>query len=90
MKKEIKKIFKDIYKDKRLLAIQLNGFSHKVFYDNGSHESNVFIEEHSSYLSECERNGRFTIQAKTLFQKFPHYMYQGNAKEIVFIKPNER
>lgn len=90
MKTAIKKIFKDIYKGKRLLAIQLNGFSHKVFYDNGNDESDVFIEEHSSHLSECERNGRFTKEAKALLQGFAHYMYQGNAKEIIFIQPDKR
>jgi len=90
MKKEIKKAFKDIYKGKRLLAIQLNGFSHKVFYDNGNSESDVFIEEHSAHLSDSERNGRFTKEAQAFLSSFPHYMYQGNAKEIIFVKPEER
>ena len=83
--------FKDLFPESRLLAIQLNGFSHKAYFDNGNKQSGIQSYEYSNYLSNCEikdltTNGKF----KELFSGFSHYSYQNNAVEIVYITPDKR
>lgn len=90
MKNEMEKLFKELYEGKRILAIQLNGFSHKVFYDSGTTNSDVIIEEHSGYLSEYERTGRFTPKVQKLFDGIGHLSYQNNPVEIVYVNPEDR
>lgn len=85
-KQEIQKNFKEIYKGKRLLAVQLNGFSHKVFYDNGTKDSKVIVEEYSPWI-KTERDNENT---KKLLQWYSTYEYKGNPKEIVYVNPEER
>jgi len=48
MKKEMLAKFKELYKGKRLLAVQLNGFNHTIFYDNGKTDSEIDIERYSA------------------------------------------
>lgn len=86
MKTELKKKFKLLYPNKRLLAIQLNGFSHKVFYDEGTAESHVQTDE----FSGCMPEGNWKIEATKLFNGIGHNSYQGNAKEYVYINPTQR
>lgn len=86
MKRELKKDFKDLYPGKRLLAVQLNGFSHKLFYDNGSADSSVIVEEYSPWTN-MERQ---TKEIELLLGSFSTYTYKGNPKEIVYITPEER
>lgn len=86
MKKELKVLFKEIYPEKRLLAIQLNGFSHKVFYDDGKRSSAVQVDEYSAYTL-CERQA---VNVLNLLGSIPHYPYKGDPKEIVYISPDQR
>jgi len=86
IKKEIQENFNKIYKSKRLLAVQLNGFSHKVFYDKGLKDSDVIIEEYSPWA----KMQRHTDNAKSLLQWYSTYDYKRNPKEIVYINPKER
>jgi len=90
-KQTFKTRFKDLFPELRLLAIQLNGFSHKAYFDNGNKQSGIQSYEFSNYLSSCEIkdltiNGKF----KELFSGFSHYSYQKNPVEIVYILPNKR
>jgi hypothetical protein len=83
--------FKELFPESRLLAIQLNGFTHTAYFDNGNKQSGIQSYAFSNYLSNCEikdltTNGKF----KELFSGFSHYSYQNNATEIVYILPNER
>lgn len=85
--------FEKNYKDKglRLLAIQLNGFSHKVFFDRGSKRDPVEVAEWSGYASASELEGYRNVDiAETMLSDIPHYTYQNNATEILYLKPNER
>ena len=86
MKAKLKKAFKLAYPEKRLLAIQLNGFSHKVFYDSGTKDSCVKCDEYSG----CMPEGRWSGGASLLFAGIGHNQYQGNAQEIVYVLPERR
>lgn len=86
MKKDLRELFKKLYPKKRLLAIQLNGFSHKVFYDDGNRSSGVQVDEYSAYTT-C---GRETSQVAELLSNIPHHAYQGNPKEILYLTPDQR
>ena len=85
-KDEIQKTFNTIYPDKRLLALHLNGFSHAVIFDDGTQDSEIQAESYSGYAPEQP----WSPKAKQLLEGIPHYTYQNNAKEIVFIGKNER
>lgn len=86
MKKELKELFKKLYPKKRLLAIQLNGFTHKVFYDNGRGTVGIQIEEYSQYVT-CERE---TSQTKELLGNISHLAYKGDPLEIIYLAPDQR
>ncbi len=86
MKARLKKLFKKAYPKNRLLAIQLNGFSHKVFFDEGTKESQVKCDEWSG----CMPEGGWSSRASTLFAGIGHSGYQNNAQEIVYLNPEER
>lgn len=90
MSKEIKSLlverFDTLYPGKRLLAVQLNGFSHSVFYDSGDGEDDIIVDRVSFYAPEMS----FSNEARKMFDGFGHGVYQNNAKEYVWIKPDER
>lgn len=92
-KKELLKRFNDNFKAQglRLLAIQLNGFSHKVFYDRGSNSDAIEIAEFSGYASSSEivKFRNYEIAA-IMVADIPHYCYQGNPKEIIYLNPSQR
>ena len=73
-------------KGARLLAVQLNGFSHKAFIDAGSKSSPVQCLEYSG----CMPEGRFPALARDLFHDIGHAGYQGAPEEIVYILPVNR
>lgn len=79
----LKKRFKELFPQYRLLAIQLNGFSHSVFYDEGSKHSPVETMEYSVYVPSGAK-------LSELFNGFFNYAYQGNPKEYVYVLPTER
>lgn len=86
IKKEIQENFNKLYKSKRLLAVQLNGFSHKVFYDNGTKDSVIIVDEYSPWT----KMQRQTDNAKSLLQWYSTYEYKRNPKEIIYINKEER
>jgi hypothetical protein len=93
IKKDLKERFEslEMFRNKRLLAIQLNGFSHSVFYDSGKTDSQVEIENYSGYTSQGIDSGfDNNNKLKDLFSGLPNYAFQNNAKEIVYIAPNKR
>lgn len=85
-KQELQARFKELYPSKRLLAIQLNGFNHTVFFDGGHESDPVTVERYSPY-SEVSSQSK---QSKALFEGYPTYTYQNNAVEYVYILPEER
>jgi hypothetical protein len=86
MKKHLEERFAELYPKKRLLAVQLNGFTHSVFYDNGRKNSDVQIDRMSFYAPEQS----WSEQALQLFEGISHNDYQNNAEEIVWVKPSDR
>lgn len=86
LKKTLKQRFKELYPGKRLLAIQLNGFSHRVFFDSKTSASNIECQDYSG----CMPEGHWPASAILLFEGIGHAGYQNNAKELLYILPNER
>ena len=69
---------------KRLLAVQLNGWYHTVFYDKGTASSEVSKERYGGYYDAS------TANAKLLFKGFLNMNYKQDPLELVFVFPNER
>lgn len=90
MKRELKKAFKELYPNHRILAVQLNGFDHKVFFDAGTKDSAVQVEYHNPHLSTFEHLQKHTDRAKKLLQAYPTYAYKNSVKEIMYVLPSER
>jgi hypothetical protein len=87
MKTKLKKRFKEIYgKELRLLAVQLDGFSHRVVYDNGEADSNVNFDE----FSGCMTEGNWSSKSVGFFKDIGHSAYQGNPTEYIYLEPNQR
>ena len=85
-KKTLKEKFKSIYGKKfRLLAVQLDGFSHRLVFDSGKNSNIIFHE-----FSHCMPEGNWSNEAKNFFADIPNYQYQNNAKEIIFVNPEKR
>lgn len=70
----------------RLLAVQLNGFSHKVFFDYGSAGTEVVCQNYSG----CMPENPGPASAQYLFKDVAHQCYQGQPKEIIYILPKDR
>ncbi len=84
-KVKLKQKFKKIYpKQARLLAIQLDGFSHSVILDSGKGTEIRFDR-----FSHCMPEGDWSSQAAAFFSDIPNAIYQSNAQEIVFVQPGK-
>lgn len=90
-KNDLKATFQDrfskLYPNKRLLAVQLNGFNHTIFADDGTGEGEVEIIRHNPNAPE---QGQLTPESTKFFEGYPTYQYQGNPKEILYVHPNKR
>lgn len=92
MKKEFKETFSRIYKGCELYAIQLNGFTHTIYYKDANKKKHVAVYSGCApeqYEAETEySDGVFrsmnTDKSKMLFLRHGHHQYQHNAKELVF------
>ena len=72
----------------RLLAVQLDGFTHRVIFDFGKN-----TKIHS--LSYCGYMALYPVwdltdALRTFFEGYGHLCYKHNAKEIVYISPERR
>lgn len=86
-KNDMKKVFKELYQGKRLLAVQLNGFHHTILFDNGETHGKIDIDRFSYYTNMG------TDKAKKFFEtlKLNHHInFKHDPKEFVFVNPNER
>ena len=80
----IQQRFNEVFGDKyRLLAVHLDGFSHSVIYDEGTKDSTVYSKHSSGYT-------KIDDQAFEVLGQIPHYQYQNNAQEILYITPAKR
>ena len=85
-KTELKRLFKnrftELYPDKRLLAIQLDGFTHRVFYND--HKNGVIkVLTYSTYTVFDPANNE---KLEALFDGFPHYIYKHNSIGLIYVK----
>lgn len=71
---------------KRILAVRLDGFSHKCFYDSRDKNRRVECAEYSG----CMPEGRFPELARALFHDIGHAGYQNAPREIVYVLPSNR
>ena len=97
MKENLKKRFNEIYKGCELYAVQLNGFSHKIFYKDNENKKHIDTfsacspeQKSETHLSQDNIYRSFNdTKAQALLSPYAHYEYQGRAKEIVFKNVNE-
>ena len=93
--------FQKHFPGKRLLCIQLDGFSHRVIYDDvpktpKAHAVEVsFCCSEEEWLSYChDDEKRAEAKAARAFLKeighTSHACYQNNATEIIYVRPEER
>lgn len=97
---ELKERFSRLYKGV-LYAIHLDGFTHTVFwkdYDGKRHIDAVsgyapeqYEESHEAYNQRGQKGYiSFNLdKTKVLFMGYPHYTYQGNAKEYLYMPHEE-
>lgn len=91
MKEEFAKRFKKEFPKLRLLAVQLNGFSHRVVCDDKKASTKPLYLEFSWHLSPCEYSDKeLYTKLNHIFSGVGHSSYQGNAQEIVYVLPHER
>lgn len=84
LKQFLQEQFDQVFGEKyRLLAVQLDGFSHAVIYDEGTKDSPIHRKSSSAYTIIDE-------QAFEMLGQIPHYKYQNNAQEIIYITPLNR
>ena len=93
-KAQFKKDFEKVFKGCKLYCLQLNGFSHTIFYKDSKGYKHIGV--YSGYASPCECDDEETLyddnvyrsystqQLKELLGNFGHWCYQHNAKEIIF------
>lgn len=86
MRDKLLERFNKLYPKKRLLAIELNGFSHIVYYDNGKGTDAI---EHDSYSYNMPE-GNWTENSKMLFASIGHIQYQNNAEQLIYVDIQER
>lgn len=95
------KRFQERFPGKRLLCIQLDGFSHRIIYDDvpktpKAHSIDVSFcmsdAEELHYARSSEEAER--IKAARSFLRSigldVHYPYQNNPKEIIYVMPEDR
>lgn len=87
MKEKVLQAFKNIYKDKRLLAVQLNGFNHSIFYDSGDAESEVQVDRYSLYTKMGTEDAQRFFKDLSLDH---HHNFKHEPKEFLFLRPEER
>ena len=85
-KELLKSRFEKLYPNKRLLAIQLNGFTHTIFYDNGKAGEKVQVARYTNYAPE----DKTLLPLGEMFAGYPNINYQSKSKEIVYVDPDKR
>jgi len=71
---------------KRLLAIQLNGFNHTIFFDSGTRDSGVEVIRFSNYAPENNK----LVPLTGMFDGYPNHSYQGSPVEFLYVRQEDR
>jgi len=99
--RKILKSFEKLFPNKRLLAIQLDGFSHHVVYDDIPRDIKAHSLEISFYMGVAEESvycrdpeKKALLKAARQFLQdngFAHHLdFQNNPMEIIFVDPEDR
>ena len=96
IKKEFKERWNRLFPNKRLLAVQLNGFTHSIYYDEKSPRAKVVKGEckkleYTDCMSKAEAKlyGMNDDNVVEFFVGYPNSQYQNNAIEIVYVMPKD-
>lgn len=94
IKKEFKERWNKLFPGKRLLAVQLNGFTHSIFYDEKSPRAKVgeyrqLVYSDCMSMGEAKSYGMNEDNVVEFFKGYPNYQCQGNAMEIVYVMPKD-
>jgi hypothetical protein len=95
------KAFQKFFPGKRLLALCLDGFSHRVIYDDVPKTPKAHAVYVSFYMGEAEEmsyaktdEDRAKLKAArgflTAIGLNTHVSFQGNPKEIIYVNPEDR
>lgn len=76
------------YDDLRLLAVQLDGFTHRVIFDFGKN-TKIHALSYSVYTRIYDSQILTEVLA-TFFEGYGHLCYKHNHKEIIYILPDDR
>lgn len=82
--------FDELMPNHRLLAIQLDGFSHKAYYDSGTADSTIQVLRYSGCTPEQVDEHFNQPNAIKLLCSEPHYIYQNQPIEIIYVDIKER
>ena len=94
--------FAKYFPKKRLLALQLNGFSHRILFDDSPRTEDEYHAVEISFcmgeaeeLAYCDSDEqREQVKAGRAFLKAigynNHAYYQGNPTEVIYVEPEER
>lgn len=96
MKKELLERFNRLYKECTLYCVQLDGFSHALYYKdlNGQRHHDGYTayapEQYEEDRERYTKDGKMVIfswnkdRTKAFFLGYPHFSFQNNAQEIIF------
>ena len=101
-KARLESLFRSKFPDKRLLALQLDGFSHRVIYDDvprtpKAHAVDVSfcmgqIEE-IEHAKACGKDVRALWRMREFLEEAgygSHWQYQNNPTEVILVEPEDR
>lgn len=77
--------------DRRVLAVQLNGFTHTIFFDNNKKDAKRAPRSiRALTYSDCFNSAEAQVynintELKEVFTGYPNSAYQGNAVEFVYV-----
>lgn len=101
-KEKLEKLFAERFPGKRLLAIQLDGFSHTVVYDDGTPNGRPSRVDVSFCMGEAEsvaheRGAGRDVDTYLRMRSFldeagygVHVYYQGHPQEVILVEPWQR
>lgn len=73
----------------RLLAVQLDGFTHRIILDAGV-GTEIMTLTYSAYMKIYDYPEELEIALKVFFSRLPHYEYKYNPTEVIFISATDR
>lgn len=101
-KARLESLFHSKFPDKRLLALQLDGFSHRVIYDDVPRTPKAHAVDISFCMGQIEEiehakargdDVRVVWRMREFLEEAGysgHWQYQGNPTEVILVMPEDR